>query len=227
MVNCLFNKIDFYQGFSEKKLEIKSCQISCCFCSVAKSCPTFCDPMDCSKPGFLSLTTSWSLPRFVAIQSVMPSNCLILSSVQSLSLVQLCNLMDCSNARLPCPSPTPGACSNKCSSSQWCHPTISFSVVLSSLAFSLSQHQGLFQGVSSSHQVARLLGFSFNISPSDEYSELISFRMDWLYLLAVQGTLKSLLRTPQFKSISSSALNFLWSPTLTSIHDYWKNHSFD
>ena len=49
--------------------------------------------------------------------------------------------------------------------------------------------------------------------------------MDWLDLLAVQGTLKSLLPTPQFKSIDSSALSFLYSPTVTSIHDYWKNHS--
>ena len=68
--------------------------------------------------------------------------------------------------------------------------------------------------------------FSFNISPSNEYSGLISFRKDWLDLLAVQGTLKSP-PTPQFKSINSSALSFLYSPTLTSIHDYWKNHSLD
>ena len=61
--------------------------------------------------------------------------------------------------------------------------------------------------------------FSFNISPSNEHSGLISFRMDWLGLLAVQGTLKSP-PTPQFKSISSSVLSFLYSPTLTSIHDY-------
>ena len=62
--------------------------------------------------------------------------------------------------------------------------------------------------------------FSFSISPFNEYSGLISFRMDWLDLLAVQGTLKSLFQ--QFKSINSSALSFLYSPTLTSIHDYWK-----
>ena len=69
--------------------------------------------------------------------------------------------------------------------------------------------------------------FSFSISPSNEYSGLISFRMDWLDLLAVQGTFKESSPTPQFKSINSSALSFLYSPTLTSIHDYWKNHSFD
>ena len=68
--------------------------------------------------------------------------------------------------------------------------------------------------------------FSFNISPSNEQLGLISFRMDWLDLLAVQGTLKSS-PTPQFKSINSSALSFRYTPTLTSIHDDWKNHSLD
>ena len=68
--------------------------------------------------------------------------------------------------------------------------------------------------------------FSFSVSPSNEYSVLISFRMDWLNLLAVQGTLKSS-PTPLFKSINSSMLSFLYSPTLTSIHDYWKTHSLD
>ena len=58
--------------------------------------------------------------------------------------------------------------------------------------------------------------FSFSVSPSSEYSGLISFMMDWLDLLAVQGTLNS--PTPQFKSINSSALSFLYSPTLTAIH---------
>ena len=68
--------------------------------------------------------------------------------------------------------------------------------------------------------------FSFNISPSNEYSGLISFKMDWLDLRAVQGTFESS-TIPQFKSINSSVLMFLCSPTLISIHDYWKNHSFD
>ena len=67
--------------------------------------------------------------------------------------------------------------------------------------------------------------FSFGISPSNEYSGLTSFRMDWFDLL-VQGTLKSS-PTPQFKSINSLALSFLYGPTLKSIHDHWKNHSFD
>ena len=65
--------------------------------------------------------------------------------------------------------------------------------------------------------------FSFNINPSNEPPGLISFRMDWLDLLAVQGSSQESSPTPQFKSINSSALSFLYSPTLTSIHDYWKN----
>ena len=63
--------------------------------------------------------------------------------------------------------------------------------------------------------------FSFNVSPSNEHSGLISFRMDWLDLLVVQGTLESS-PLPQYKSISSSALSFLYSTTLASIHDHWK-----
>ena len=66
--------------------------------------------------------------------------------------------------------------------------------------------------------------FRFSISPSNEYSGLISFRIDWLDLLAAQGTLKSLL---QHHSSKASVLSFLYSPALTSIYDYWKNHSFD
>ena len=68
--------------------------------------------------------------------------------------------------------------------------------------------------------------FSFNISPSNEHPGLISFRLDRLDLLAPRGSQKSS-PTAQFKSINSSALSFLYSPTLTSIHDYWKNHSLD
>ena len=69
--------------------------------------------------------------------------------------------------------------------------------------------------------------FSFRSSSSNEYSGLISFRIDWFNLLAAQGTLKSLLQHRNSKSINSLVLSFLYGPTLTSIHDYWKNHSFD
>ena len=69
--------------------------------------------------------------------------------------------------------------------------------------------------------------FSFSISPSNEYSGLISFRMDWLDLLIVQGTLKSLLQHHSSKASILRCSAFFLVPTLTFIHDYWKNHSFD
>ena len=93
-------------------------------------------------------------------------------------------------ARPSCPSPTPRACSNSRPLSQWCHPAISSSVVPFS-SCSLSQHQGLFQWVGSLHQVIKY--WRFSISPSGEYSGLISFGIDCFDLLAVHRTLKSLL----------------------------------
>ena len=69
--------------------------------------------------------------------------------------------------------------------------------------------------------------WSFSFSLSNEYSGLISFRIDWFDLFAVQGTRRNLFQKPQFKSINSSVLSFLYNPTLTSIHDYWKTHSLD
>ena len=108
------------------------------------------------------------------------------------------------HSRFLCRSPSPAACSNSCPLSQWCHSTISSSVVPSSPpAFYLSQHQDLFQWVISSHQVAKVRSFSFSISPSNEYSGLISFRIDWLDLFAIQGTLKSL---PQHHHLKASIL---------------------
>ena len=89
-------------------------------------------------------------------------------------------------------------------------------------AFNLSQHQGLFQWVSSSLQVAKVLELQLSISPSNEYSGLISFRFDWFDLLGVQGP-----AAPQFKSISSSELSLLYGPTVTSLPDYQNNHRLD
>ena len=130
------------------------------------------------------------------------------------------------HARPSCPSPTPGVHSDSCLSSQWCYPTISSSVFPSLLALNLSQYQGLFQWVSSLHHVDKVLEFQLQHQSFQWTPRTISFRMDWLDLLAVQGTLKSS-PTPQFKTINSSTLSFLYSPTLTSICDYWKNHSLD
>ena len=92
--------------------------------------------------------------------------------------------------------------------------------------FNPSQNQGLFKWVTSYIRWPKYCSFSFSVRPSNEYSGPISFRINGFHLLAVQDTLKSS-PTSQFKSINSSALSFLYSPTLTSIHDYWKNHSFD
>ena len=85
--------------------------------------------------------------------------------------------------------------------------------------FNLPQQKGLSQWVSSSHQVAKG-GFSFSISPSIEYSGLISFRTDWLNLLAAQGTLKGLLQHHSSKASILQCSAFFYSSTLTSIHDY-------
>ena len=97
------------------------------------------------------------------------------------------------HARPPGPSPTPGVYSNSCPLSRGCHPAISSSVVPSPPARNPSQHQGLFKWVNSSH-------FSLSICPFNEHPGLISFRMDWLDLLAVQGTLKSLLQNHSSKA---------------------------
>ena len=135
--------------------------------------------MDCSTPSFPLFIISRSLLKLMSIESVMPSNHLIL----------------CCSLLLP-PSGFP---------SIW-----------------------VFSSESALHiRWPKYWSFSFSISPSNEYSGLISFRIDWFYLFAVQGTLKSLSPTPQLKSISSSALSLLHSPTLTSIHDHRKNHNFN
>ena len=141
-------------------------------CSVTQSCPTLCDPMDCSMPGFPVHHISQSLLKYMSIESVMPSNHLILF-----------------------------------------HPLLLLPSILPRIR--------VFSNESALHiRWPKYWNFSFSISPSNEYSGLISFRMDWLDLLAVQGTLKNLSPTPQLKSISYSAFNFLYGPTVTSIHNY-------
>ena len=109
-------------------------------------------------------------------------------------------LHESQHARPPCPSPTPGVHSDSHPSSQWCHPAsdaIQPSHPLSSPsppAFNLSQHHGLLHESLLRIMWPKYWSFSFNISPSNDYSGLIAFRMDWLHLLAVQGPLKSLLQ---------------------------------
>ena len=101
--------------------------------------------------------------------------------------------MDCSTPEFPCPSPTPGVYSNSCPSSQWCHPAISLCRPL--LLPSIIPSIRVFSNESAfCISWPKDWNFSFSISPSNEYSALISFRMDCLDLFAVQGTLKSLLQ---------------------------------
>ena len=137
--------------------------------------------------------------------------------VQLLSRVQLFVTPWTGAARLPCPSPSPSVFSDSYPLSQWCHPMISSSSIFPSIR--------VFSNELALHIRWPKYG-SFSISPSKEYSRLISFRMDWLDLLAVQETLKESSPTPQFKSTNSLALSLLYGPAVTFIHDYWKNCSF-
>ena len=99
------------------------------------------------------------------------------------------------HARPPCPSPAPRAYSNSCPSSRWRHPTISSSVVpFSSCLQSFSASGSFLKELVLHIRWTKYWSFSFSISPSNDYSGLISFRTDWLDLLAIQGTLKSLLQ---------------------------------
>ena len=100
-----------------------------------------------------------------------------------------------------------------------CHPLLFLNSIFPSMR--------VFSNESALHvRCPKYWSLSFSVSPSSEHSGLISFRTDWFDLLAVQRILKSP-PTPQFKSTNSSALSLLYGPTLTSIQDYWKNHSFD
>ena len=136
------------------------------FSSVAQSC-LIVTPWTTARQASLTITNSWSLPKLMSIESVMPSNHHILC---------------CPLLLLPPIPPSTRIFSNE-------------SALLIRWPKSWS--------------------FRFIISLFNEHSGLISFPMDWLDLLAVQGT-----PTPQFKSINSSVLSFLYTPTLTSIHDY-------
>ena len=131
------------------------------------------------------------------------------------------------HARLPCPLPTPRACSHLCPSSQWWHPTISSSVIPFFSHLQSFPESGSFP-VS---QFFASSGQSIRVSSSASALPCI-FRTDFLYDWLVGSPCnprdsQESSPTPQLKSISSSALSFLYGPTLTSIHNYWENHSFD
>ena len=144
-------------------------------------------------------------------------------SMVTQSCLTLCDPMDCSMLGFPVyhqlPEPTKTHVHHISDAIQPSHP-LSFP---SPPAFNLSQHQGLYKWVSSLHQVAEVgVSASASVLPMN-----ISFRIDRLDILAVQATLQESSSIPQFKSINSLALSFLYSLTLTSIHDHWKNHSLD
>ena len=150
------------------------------FSSVAKSCPTLCDPMDCS-------------------MHVFPVHHQLLELAQT----HVHRVSDTIQPSQPLLLPFP-------------------------VAFNFPQHQSLSNESVLCIRWPKYWSFSFSVGPSSKYSGLISFRIDWL---GCQGTncprdSQESSPTPQFKSINSSVLSFLYSPTLTSIHDYWRNHSF-
>ena len=135
--------------------------------------------------------------------------------------------MDCTTPGLPYPSPYPGLLRFMPIKSLMpsnhlilCHPLLLLPSVFPSIR--------VFFNESALHiRWLQYWSFSFSISPSNEYSGLISFRIDWFYLLAVQGTLQESFPASQLESINSSLLSLLYGPTLTSVYDYSKNHSFD
>ena len=130
------------------------------------------------------------------------------------------------HTRLPCPSLSPRVSPSSCPLSRWCCPTTSSSTTPLSFCLQSSQHQGFFSNELAVHiRWPKYWNFSFSISPSNKYSGLISFRIDWFDLLDVQGTLKSFLQHHNSKA------SILWYPSLWSNshihHDYWKDHRFD
>ena len=144
-----------------------------------------------------------------------------------LSLVQLFVTHGLQHTRLPCPPVSSRVCSHSCPSSQWCHPIISSFVIPSPLAFSPSQHQGLFQWVSSSRQVAKELKLQLQ-HQSFQLIFRVDILEDWL-VWSPCSPRNSQEASPalQFDNINSSVLRRLCGPTFASIHDYWKNHNFD
>ena len=136
------------------------------------------------------------------------------------------------HTRLPCPSPPPGVCPSSCPVNQWCHSTISPPVSLFPFCLQSFPASGSFPMnhlfASGSIEVLNwsievLKYWSFSISPSKEYSGLISLKIDWFDLFAFQGTVKS--ATVQKHQLFGTLPSLLCSST--SVHDYWKNHNLE
>ena len=132
-------------------------------------------------------------------------------------------------AKLPCPSPIPGVYSNSCPLSRWCHPTITSSVILFSSCLQSFPPSGSFPMSQFFASGGQIIGasFSLSISPSNEHSGLISFRMDWLDLLTGQGTLKSLLQHHTSKALILQHSTFFMVQLSHPYMTTEKNHSFD
>ena len=136
------------------------------------------------------------------------------------------------NARPPCPSPTPGACSNSCPSSRWCHPTISSSVAHFSFCPRFSSCPQSFPE-SGSFPMSRLFtsgGHSIGASASTPVLPMNiqdRFPLGLFWSPCCPRDSQGSSPAPQFEIINSSLLSLLYGPTLTSVHDYWKNHNFD
>ena len=131
------------------------------------------------------------------------------------------------HARPPCPSQIPGVYSNSCPSCRWCHPAISSSVVPFSSCPQSLPASGSFQWVNSSHEAAKVLEFQLQ-HQSFQWTPKTSLLRDGLVGSPCSPRdSQDSSPTPQFKSITFLVLSFLHSPTLTSIHDHWKNHSLD
>ena len=195
-------------------------------------------------PQTSSSQTEWKSFRDTVEDTVMPQESreikemkvlklqertLIFSSVQFSGSVVSSSLQPhgLQHAKPPYPSPTPGVYSNSCPLSQGCHSTIS-SLCCSPSPLPLILHSiRVFSNESVLHiRWPKLWSFSFSISPLNKYSGLISFRLTIGSPCSPRDSQESS-PTPQFKSINSSVISFLYSLTLISIHDYWKNHSFD
>ena len=133
------------------------------------------------------LSTEWSNRIWIGLENyflLLFSHSVMSNSLQPHGL---------QHARLPCPSTSPGACSNSCPLCPWCHPTISSSVISFSSCLQFLRSIRVFSNELALHiRWSKYWRLSFSISPSNEYSGVIYFRIDWFFLLVVQGTLKSL-----------------------------------
>ena len=210
------------------------------FISVSQSCLTLCNPTDCSLSG--SSVHGISQPRILGWVAIsysrrysQPKDQNLVSCVSWTDSVQSsCSVVSDSlrphesqYARPPCPSPTPGVYSNPCPLSQWCHPTISSSVIHFSSCPQSFPASGSFPMSQLFTSGGQSIGVSASTSvlPTNTQDWSPLRWTDWISLQSKDSQESS--PTPQFKSINSSALSFLCSPTLTSIHDHWKNHSLD